>query len=344
MAKLNIKHEVVAFQDDANASNPLQKFVDWKRAASMYLDEVGHQSQRIEAGGFVEVMPASQGGVLVADTETFTLQPHPSKEGLYQVRAVGAEMNFLGQTVAAPGASYTFAPNTDGSISLRCNDTFEQPPADLPEMWVVGGPFAALSRGDRLYVPGTPYGDTGPFAVENTGFWEVVAVGGNPGSEVRLKRVASNDHPGVAETVTVTATRDLQRVDGVSPYGKVFILASGSSLYYSGAWEVAEAARGWFSIHSDRVLPTVLQAAFERLYLARHVIGFLRVETDRLARVDYHSAAGPFEMVITPVIDGEREAMGWFEVNGFITGLTVRNLSAEAMRVNIVVGYDKSVA
>ena len=332
MPTLRINSRIQAFQDD-NVAEPRKNFVDYQVfAGHLPVKELVSDSKVVDAGDTLTLVNVSTiSGIAVG--ALYSLQAHPSKTGRYQIRytggAVANPLLSLGTGLLTPANTYAIALNSDGSINL--SDTSVTP--------VNFGTLVA--RGDNIYIAGSQFGDTGPFATSNQGFWTVVrwaAVGANPGAMLVLKRVNPVDSIGVAETQTATAALNVQKV---SP--AVAVLLTGASPY-AGVWSVQESASGWVSIDSANVLPDLSGVTLTALTIVpESFVGYARVEVDNMAVVSVKS--GDFtqgQQVLRPVkcMDSLSPPIGgWCENYGFLTGLTVQNVSDMPIRANIVLAY-----
>ncbi len=332
MPSLRIASRVQAFGDTIPGAlaEPLQRYVDWERFASgMPAREVTSNRLVIDPGG-----TATLGSVLsfsgFAAGALYDLKAHPSKPGRYQVRYKSGATAQLGgfdlADLAIPANTYAITTNGDGSINLE-------------NTGVTFTPFA-VKRGDTIYLAGSQFGDTGPWNIENQGFWTVVACsasGANPGVKLTLKRRDANDPVGVAETVTSAAATDIQHVITAPA-----VLIVGPAAY-SGVWAATEGAKGWFSIDSAETLPDLLNdATMQFLSVAsEEFIGYARVEADGLAVVKVASVdASLVASIIRPVKFSDPLAAavgGWWESYGFYTEVQVENPGDQPLNVNVIV-------
>lgn len=335
MPTLRIASRVQAFGDTipGQMAEPLQRYVDWERFASgMPANEVISDRRIVDPGSTLTLASVAIVSGIAAGA-LYNLRPHPTKASRYQVRyasgAVSDPLVGLGTGLLTPANTYVVTQNTDGSINV--SDT-SAAPANFG---------ASLARGDRVYLAGADFGDTGPWGSANQGFWEVVTtrfVGVNPGAQVILKRVDTTDPLGTAETVTAVAAKDLQKV---VPATAALIVGASA---YAGVWEVKEAAQGWLSIDSPIPLPDLTGVSLTALSLITDdFVGYARVEVDGLAVVSYKSAdLTQGSQLLRPVRFSDPLAAavgGWTELYGLITLLTVQNVSDQPLGVNVVLGY-----
>jgi hypothetical protein len=269
----------------------------------------------------------------IAAGALYSLKAHPSKAGRYQIRYTGGALTNpllgLGTVLLTPGNTYVVTQNVDGSINV--SDTSVSP--------VNFG--MSLARGDKVYIAGSSFGDTGPFDASNQGFWTVVTtkfVGANPGAMVVLKRVDATDPVGAAETVIAVAATDIQRVD---PATSVLVVGAPA---YAGVWTVKESAQGWVSVDSLVTLPDLSGVTLVALTVAQdEVLGYFRAEVDGIAVVS--SKSGDMtqgQQVLRPVVFSDPLAApvgGWTEAYGFFTTLSVENVSDQSLNVNVILAY-----
>lgn len=341
MPILRISSRVQVYGDvvPGQLAEPLQRYVDWERFASGMPVREAISDRRIVESGQTLTLANVTTITGIAAGATYSFKAHPSKSGRYQIRYVSGaampQLTGLSTSIATVGHSYSVVTQDDGSIVLT--DTFATP-----------GNFG-LIRGDKVYLAGSAFGDTGPWSASNQGFWTVVACSASgiyPGAKLTLKRVESTDSVGVDESAIVaTATADIQKIVpvvsalivGVAPYSSA----------YSGVWEVVESAKGWFSIDSLTTLPDILTDIPTALTLAQNdFLGYFRVEVDAAAVVKTTSGdLTQGSQVLRPVVFSDPLATpvgGWMELYGFMTNLQVQNVSDGPVSVNVILAYLES--
>jgi hypothetical protein len=331
--RISSRTQIYADVVPGQLAEPLQRFCDFERFFSgAQAREVVSDRRVIDPGQTLTLanVPTVSG---ILSGALYSLTAHPTKQGRYQVRYTGGAISNplvgLGTGLLTPANTYAVTLNTDGSVNI--SDTSVAP--------VNFGTLVA--RGDKVYVAGSNFGDTGPFSTLTQGFWTVVsfkAVGVNPGAMLIIKRIDPTDALGTAETVTAASAFDLQKV---APASSALIVGTSS---YAGVWNVVESASGWLSIDSLSVLPDLTGVSLTALSVAEgQFLGYSRVEVDGLAIVS--SKSGDLtqgQQVLRPVVFSDPLAVpvgGWAESYGFLTSLTVQNVSDRTLNVNVVLAY-----
>ena len=313
MSKLTVSTTILATHD----TDGLQQSPNWKRSVDALVESVDTE-RHILAPGQSRVFFSPVMESMVSPGMTITAVEHPIKDGVVQLRSAGISSGAVVGS-AGIGNHYSISPVGDGTVVLSSGTD----------------QMDSYSIGDKIYLPGTMYGDSDLWAAANQGFW-IVRTKTTAG--IVLRRADGDIATlGVAETITSTSVTDIQTV------GQARYLYLDGDIY-SGIWEIVEQSVGCVSIRPGYVIEQTV--SFDVIYQCSNYASYVRVESDRsvLLSSEMDNTETVLHAVVTPVIEGDSRSVGWFETHGFIPTLSVRNLSTEPANVAVILAYGKATA
>ncbi len=316
MPQLNVTSRVTAFQDTQNVSDPKQRYVDWQRSQTgIGVSEVYSSRFEVDVGETIALL-ADVSVSAIGDTYTTKTVPFSSAE--YQLRASAAALASLCTNLATIGQSYSVSIQTDGTIWLTYGGAAD-------------GTFSSVKPGDTIYLAGSQFNDTGPWNILNQGFWTVVRVESVVHVADRLVMLWPLPDP-FAETITAAAVTDIQKV---APEKYVFL--SGGPGILTGIHPVVHSAKGWVTIATSTSYPIATALSFTTFAVVPEYLAFARIESDQVLDIIFRCGDATDQTLrVLPVSAGDVQQMGWAEVFGFVTKLSLLNNSGVAATVNVV--------
>lgn len=315
MPVANFVESVVVYDDVENASNPVRKHVDWKRSATGLVFEQAYSERFTLAPGASRSIfsPPTYYDSLSAVVDFAAVTAKPT---WYQVRGLSSTGS---NGIGFPTGSLVLAAQVDGS------------------MYASGAGISANGAvpGDWVYLAGSTYGDVGVVSADNQGFWVITAVSNG----FYMRRAYPEDPLAVTETVTVSATTDIQYTPNM--YRSRWVFPEGAGIF-SGLKACMGVAVGWAAFPAEsRFVPTT-GVIPTHVMLTPQYSAYVRVESDKplllqMGDINYHNLSN--EVTLLPVVGG---APAWYEAFAFTLVLNVQNRGSETATINLVYAIAKT--
>lgn len=318
MAILNIHSNHLAFNDSGDVvnSNPKRVYFDWTRHV------IAMEVAEPEIRGDIKVQPGEALTVFsgarttsIDGTSVFGIALSTVKESVYR-------MTHSGGTAPAFRTARAYSPSgVLHTLTVSNNATMT---VSIPS-----GNFNAVA-GDTVYIPHTTTGDSAsPFNVLNVGFWVVIAASA---TSMTLVRRVGESFVGVSEAVTPTTNAQVAIFSAAGvQVGDSLKISGGFSAVSRKTFVVSEVTPTWVEFTSTEALPLESSVTVGATSLTFYTASkrFIRIEADQDAIVRVNGDTGSF-LQIAPLVAGDRDQMGHFELMGPVWQLVIVNLSTTA--------------
>lgn len=211
----------------------------------------------------------------------------------------------LGRDIAEPGQRYQFNSYGDGTALLT---------------------MPGLAPGCSIYIPSARYDDQGAFSQQNAGVWTVERAG----TVASFLRSDSLTQLGTTETVEAVAASDIQLLTRAE-HASVLIVG-----FVSGVFPVVAATPRWVAVRLPGRISEGKNITLAHFEVVESYMGSCTVQTDQPAEVKLNGLRGSSgSVVIVPDEPGVESEMSKYEVHGFVTDLSVENLSTQPMKLRV---------
>lgn len=323
MPKLNIERKIVAFGDLTANSNPRLKYVDWLRVnAGVEVQAPKSEAYTLAVGEAVTAFDGSR-ATSIDGTTQFSLSASDLEEGRYRLTNTGgtAAAFRTNRSAAVAGVALTLVSNSNGTLSVTAGS---------------GTPFSSAVVGDTVFVPGTSTGDSaGQFNSLNEGFWTVLA---KTSTTLTLSRFVGETFTGASEVVTPAANAEFVVFSsgGVQLSDKVRISA-GFVASTLGTYAVLAVTPTWVEFVSTTPLAEEAGIIPGATGVSVYKSGkrFVSIEADQPCIVRLNGDTGD-STVISPILAGDPEQVGFFQLFGAVWSLEVENNASVPANVAII--------
>ena len=264
MPNLRLTTSAIVYSDSGEAVSPRLRHMDWMRATVVLnVDDPRSEMHTLAPGASVVVFDGER--ALTSDGTTEITLALTSETDVYEFRhTAGTSPGFRAarDTSAVVGGTVTTTVNANQTLTMA----------------ISGGSFAAISAGDSLWVPGAEESVTSPFAVENRGFWVVMAAAAG---SMTLRRSGS-DFDGASEVVAVASVDEFRAFapTGVQ-VGDSLAVAAPFATVNQGTYVVNEVTDEYVLVRSDLSLAAEVVAAVDAgISIYTNSKRWVRVESD----------------------------------------------------------------
>lgn len=318
-ATLNVNSSHVAFGDNPNSGNPRLNYFAWlRRTEGVEVSNPRSEAFSIEPGESKVIFDGAR--LSLTDATVLDLALSSTDSSKYRLSHASG---------TAPGF------RTDRAVDLSTEEVTMELLANASLKMSVGSSlFGSVVAGDILFIPHTTTGDAeSPFNVLNVGYWRVQA---RSGAELTLVRLAGETFEGASEVITVADASEVQvfSVAGVQ-IGDKLEISDDFPTDIQKTFVVTDVTASWVEFTSTSPLPEVegVVAGAVRFYGSGK--RFLRVEADQEVAVQLNGDTGLTNR-LSPLTPADADKMAWFEKFGPCYSLTLKNLSSDAVNINVL--------
>lgn len=318
MSQLNINTSIVAFSDVGQTNNPTMKNFDWGRNLNGLIVSNPKAEQMVLAPGATKV--------LFNDLRATTFGANTSiavaflTENTYRLRfAGGTDPTF------ATDIPLTF-PSTQMAVATQGNQTVV--------ITAVAGIFTGIVPGSYIYIYSPVDNPTAAFSPLNAGAWVVIA---NPDNlNLTLARPAGTDFSSTDETVTCAAAGNMICfTPGAVVAGDKVRLAAPFAVGSRRTYRIQAVTSKWIDIFSSVPLAIeTVTAGTTGMFIYGSSKRYTRLEADQRVIVQFNGAADTVQE-LEPWVAGDPRQMGWQERIGPVWSISVTNLAAVPVTVNL---------
>jgi hypothetical protein len=328
--QLNILNKSVAYSDTVPSNNPMLRAFDWSRNYNgLAVSNPQSYPYYIQPGQSQLVFSGTRTTTLASNTAFTVSQQNTTNYSIYRFTFVSGTNPTLrtNRNLALLTGGYTVTVTQSNNQSATFTSSG-------------GTPFSAVQVGDTLYLPGpVSYDGTSPFNTLNQGFWTVIQVSGG-GLAVSAIRPVGTTYSGVAEgPITLTSNSQVQAYSqtGVQT-GDSVVISAGFSPGTNGTYIVGNVTTGWFEITSTIPLAYDVAATpgVAGMIFYSFAKRFIRVEADQTVVVQLNGSSSTTVPMIAPIVPGDPNNVGWFEIWGPVYSLTVLNTSLSSSNVFVL--------
>jgi len=324
-ANLNVGSNAFAYSDTQKSSNPIRQNFNWQRSWTS-LPVTNPQSQDFTiAPGATQVLFNGIDSITSDGTTAWTVTLNPlsnTVQSIYRFTWSGGTNPTLrtNRNLTLTGQAITIAKNLDSSVNLSTG----------------GGTFGSVVAGDTVFLPGPTTGDSSTvFNALNQGYWTVIAVLSS--TSLQLVRPAGTTFQYQNETQTLGSNGQLiaYSAAGVQVNDSVAI-KSGFSAQTQGTYGLTAVTPGFFEVVSPT--PLALESAITPgstgLVFYNNAKRFIRLEADQNVAIQLNASTDA-STIISPIIAGDDENKGWFELWGSVYQITAINKSNSILNLQL---------
>ena len=326
MSTLNLDIAFRAYSDTPNSSNPLRRYVDWKRPLAGLTVGNPHSEEYTLAAGETRTIFSGVRSTAIDGTSAFSVALSPLDPTRYRFAFTGGTNPVLrtDRALTLSGIAVSIVVNANASVNMT-----------LP-----GGSastFAAVQAGDIVYLPGTSTGDAASaFNALNTGYWQVLSV--VTSLNLALARLSGEVFEATAETVTPADSTSVQAYSaaGVQVGDSVEVSAGFASVTLQ-SFDVVAVTSTWFEVTSTLPLPaeTGIVPTAAGLSFYRYTKSLVYIETDQEVVIRTNADTGSTQR-LAPFEAGNPDKVGAYMKTGPTWSLDILNRSTREARVLLV--------
>ena len=323
MSILNRTHRVVTFDDAEVNSNPLKRYVDWRRDVQAVPVEnpSGATKYLIDPQTELSIFNGSR-SLTVDSTTELVLAPNILDSSQYRLYWDG--------NGTAPGFRTERALSlTSGTLSLvlQSNNV-------MVATHTGGSVFGSVQVGDIAFIPGVTTGDPSLFNVLNEGEWVVIAASA---SALTLTRAPGSVFQGASDSKTITtATQFMVYAPTGVRVGDTLDIISAFSVQARNSYRVVAVTSRWVDFFSGVALAsqTLLPGA-SSFAIYGSAKRYLYLETDQPIAMKLNGNTTETDRV-DPFLAGDPDRRGPCEKWGLTFSLSIKNRSTAPCTVIVI--------
>lgn len=320
MANLKLTTSVLVFSDQVETAQPRLRGADWLRGITVPGVSAPRNDSYVVAPGEELAIFNGTRTLTVDGTTTFSLDLAPAETINYRLRrTAGAAAGFrTARTFSANGGTVAIVVNANQTITMT----------------IAGGNFTGIVAGDTLWLPGTEEGVTSPFSVVNRGFWKVMTAAAG---QLVLRR--AGDFDGEAQAgISITNANQMAAFSAAGvQVGDSVELISGFAAVNRGTFPVVAVTSSYIDFQSTIALAaeTGVVPTAAGLAIYTNAKRWLRIEADQAVAVKVNGDTGT-QHKIEPWVAGDVNNVGEYSRSGPTWGLSVLNLSTQAVNLTVI--------
>ena len=327
MATLSITNRYLAYEDEGSTNNPqLRAFDRSRQIQGIPVDNPACEPFRIQPFAQVQIFDGTRELAYNSLTQ-FSIQPLSTASNRYRIKWTGTGdspefrtarvVDFL--TGTAP-YTITVTPQANQCVAVTAS---------------AGAVFGTVVAGDVVFVPGLSTGDSASiFDPLNESVWSVLSA---TSTSLILARNPGQVHSAWAETVTIAANTSFQvfSSDGVQ-LDDTLSLISGFSPVLHQTYEIVNVTASSLDFVSGTTLPPTagVVPGLSSIVVFSNAKSWIALETDQNLDVSVNSNLTTF--TVEPILAGDPNKVGVFQLNGTVYYLTITNKSTLPATVRVI--------
>jgi hypothetical protein len=324
MGTLSITNRYLAYEDDSSTNNPQQKAFDWSRQIQgLPVDNAAAEPFRIQPFAQVQIFDGTRTLGYNALTQ-YSLQPLNTASNRYRLKWTGTGDSPAFRTDRA----VTFTNPSTITVTSQLNQCVAVTAS-------AGAVFGSVVAGDVVYIPGLSTGDSASiFDPLNEGVWSVLSA---DASTLVLGRNPGQVYSALAQTVTITNNASFQvfSSDGVQLDDTLSLIAGFSPVVLQ-TYEIVGVTANSIDFVSGITLPptSAIVPGLNSIVVFSNAKSWIALETDQNLDVSINQNLSTF--TVEPILAGDPNKKGVFQLQGTVYYLTVTNRSTLPASVRIL--------
>jgi hypothetical protein len=327
MATLSITNRYLAYEDESSTNNPQLKSFDRSRQMQgIPVDNPAYEPFRIQPFAQVQIFDGTR-ELSYGSLTQYSIQPLNAASNRYRIKWTGVgdapefrtvrAVNFL--TGATPH-TVTVTPQLNQSVAITAS---------------AGAVFGTVVAGDVVYIAGLSTGDSASiFDPLNEGVWSVLSA---TSTSLVLTRNPGQVYSSVSETVTIASNASFQvfSSDGVQ-LDDTLSLIDGFSPVLLQTYEIVNVTADSLDFVSGVTLPptSAVVPGLNSIVVFSNAKSWIALETDQNLDVSINSNLSSF--TVEPLLSGDPNKVGVFQLNGTVYYLTITNKSTLPATVRVI--------
>ena len=327
MAILSFTNRLLAYDDQGSTNNPAQRSFDWSRQMQgIPVDNASCMPFRIPPLQQVQIFDGTR-TIAADDTTQYSLAVLNVAPNRYRLKCTGVgtapcfraarSVNFLTGT---PPYTINVASQLNQAVVVTAS---------------AGAIFGSVVAGDVVYISGLSTGDSvGPFDPLNEGIWSVLDA---TSSHLTLARNPGTVYAASAETVTIASNTAFQVFSSAGvQIDDTLALVSGFSVALLQNYEIVSVTANALEFISGTTLPNIASIipGNNAIVVFSNAKSFVYLESDQVIDVALNNSNSSF--TIEPILAGDPNKIGAFQLNGTVYSLLILNKSTQPATVRVI--------